>query len=243
MFAFQAKRVRKWHESIAPKLDEVERRGDFDVHDYGTKILSQFDSDDVAGAKSRKTTHYFKELCVGKKKEEVARLFLSTLMLANTYNIELKAELTEPDVLPMDKIQMTLLSTTRHHQQLMDYHAPSQESPSPSSSSQGSASSRDVRCTKNGHKNSKSKKSAKKVLNLNNQENVENVVLNHHVPLVVPADQGLDRIDESDDEYIVEEIDGHSNGHDVHQPISPIFKVPSVFPSTSNKSKSCKRKK
>lgn len=178
---------------------------------------------------------------MGKEKEEVARLFLSTLMLANTYNIELKAELTDSDVLPMDKIEMTLLSTTRHHQQLMDYQAPSQESPTPSSSSQAAASSsRDVRGTKNGHKTSKNKKSGKNVLNLNNQENV---VLNHHVPLVVPSSHGLDRIDESDDEYIGEEVDGLVNGHDVHQPISPIFKVPSAFPSTSNKSKSCKRKK
>jgi hypothetical protein len=37
-----ARRVRVWHETIAPKLEEVERRGDFDVHDYGTKILSRF---------------------------------------------------------------------------------------------------------------------------------------------------------------------------------------------------------
>jgi hypothetical protein len=202
--------------------------------------LSHFNSNDDVGAKSRKTTYYFKELCVGKEKEEVARLFLSTLMLANTYNIELKAEMTEPDVLPMDNVKMTLLSTTRHHQQLMDYHAPSQESPSSSGLGQVSASARDVRGSKNGHKNSKNKKSANKVLNFNNQENV---VLNHHVPLVVPSDQGLDRINESDDEYIVEEVDGLVNGHDVHQPISPIFKVPSVFPSTSSKSKSCKRKK
>ena len=121
-----AKRVRIWHESIAPKLEAVERRGDFDVHAYGTKIMDHFDQNNGGNpAKSAKTTYNFKELVVGKEKEEVARYFLSTLMLANTYNIELKNVVENKNVklLPMDNIEITLLSTVRHHQQLaaMDY--------------------------------------------------------------------------------------------------------------------------
>ena len=34
-----AKRVAKWHESIGPRLEDVEKRGNFDIHSYGTKIL------------------------------------------------------------------------------------------------------------------------------------------------------------------------------------------------------------
>ena len=98
-----AKRVRNWHETIAPKLDSVEKRGDFDVHDYGTNILSHFDSDDAcsSAAKVKKSTYNFKELVVGKSREEACRVFLSSLMLANTYNIDLKPVNCHSKELPM----------------------------------------------------------------------------------------------------------------------------------------------
>ena len=37
-----AKKVSRWHESIGPRLERVERRAAFDVHEYGTSILSNF---------------------------------------------------------------------------------------------------------------------------------------------------------------------------------------------------------
>ena len=37
-----AKRVAKWHDSIGPRLEEVEKRGNFDIHNYGSKILGSF---------------------------------------------------------------------------------------------------------------------------------------------------------------------------------------------------------
>ena len=40
-----AKRVRIWHEMLAPKLELVEQRGGFDIHEYGTKVLSKFPPD------------------------------------------------------------------------------------------------------------------------------------------------------------------------------------------------------
>jgi hypothetical protein len=42
-------------------------------------------------------------------------------MLANTYNVELRNETPDPGKLPMDDIELTLLTTTRHHHNLMDY--------------------------------------------------------------------------------------------------------------------------
>ena len=42
-----AKRVRIWHETLGPKLELVEQRGGFDIHEYGTynfflsKVISQ----------------------------------------------------------------------------------------------------------------------------------------------------------------------------------------------------------
>ena len=37
-----AKKVSRWHESIGPRLERVERRAAFDVHEYGTHILAKF---------------------------------------------------------------------------------------------------------------------------------------------------------------------------------------------------------
>ena len=42
-----AKKVSRWHESIGPRLERVERRAAFDVHEYGTSILSKFPESDA----------------------------------------------------------------------------------------------------------------------------------------------------------------------------------------------------
>ena len=44
---------------------------------------------DAPSSKSRKTTTAFSDVVAGKDQEEICRYFLSSLMLANTYNIEL----------------------------------------------------------------------------------------------------------------------------------------------------------
>ena len=111
-----AKRVARWHESIGPRLEEVEKRGNFDIHDYGSRILESFPED------SRKTTLNFSQITKGHGKEEVARLFLSSLMLANTYNIELRSETHQTEA--MDDIELVLLSKTRHHENMFDSPPP-----------------------------------------------------------------------------------------------------------------------
>ena len=75
-----AKRVRRWHESIAHKLEDVERRGDFDVHDYGTKILDKFGGIGDSPSTNKKSSYNFRELVVGKSKEEASRYFLSLFL-------------------------------------------------------------------------------------------------------------------------------------------------------------------
>ena len=60
---------------------------------------------------------------------QVCRFFLSSLMLANTGNVEISRGETLPDedcVLErlssaMDQYKLSLLSTTRHHEQLSDF--------------------------------------------------------------------------------------------------------------------------
>ena len=109
-----AKRVRIWHESLAPKLEAVEKRGDFDIHQYGSKILNNFPQD------GRKTTVDFMQVAQGSTPEEVSRLFLSSLMLANAQNIDVQCSASKKDPLPMDQVSMTLLSTQRHHEHISD---------------------------------------------------------------------------------------------------------------------------
>lgn len=67
------KRVQIWHDNLRPILKEEEKRNAFDIHEYGTRILNSFNS------KGEKKS--FKELVGGQKPEEVARCFLSTLMM------------------------------------------------------------------------------------------------------------------------------------------------------------------
>jgi len=119
-----AKRVNRWHQSIGPRLERVEKRGNFDIHRYGTRILEQFpaaagnddDNDETSRQKQAKTTLRFADVVQGQEKEEVARFFLSSLMLANTYNIDLRS--ASGLDLAMDDAEMTLLSTTRHHEKM-----------------------------------------------------------------------------------------------------------------------------
>ena len=105
-----AKRVAKWHESIGPRLDAVEKRGNFDIHQYGSKILDHFPDGNA------KTTILFQELVQNEEREEVARYFLSSLMLANTHNVEVSN--VTPGYPVMDEVELTLLSKKRHHEHM-----------------------------------------------------------------------------------------------------------------------------
>ena len=93
-----AKRVRIWHETLGPKLELVEQRGGFDIHEYGTKVLNKFPQD------SRKTTIDFCDIGEGNTPEEVSRLFLSSLMLANSQNVEIGCSAPKNEPLPMDQV-------------------------------------------------------------------------------------------------------------------------------------------
>ncbi|XP_047498252.1 condensin-2 complex subunit H2-like isoform X2 [Penaeus chinensis] len=117
-----ARRVNKWRDNITPKLNEEEERKTFDIHSYGSQVLSYFPEN------GRKQTVPFSQIAQNHDSKEVSRLFLSCLMLANTYNIELSEE--EPGDFAMDCLHLTLLSRVRHHEELEEYAAPSQASPS-----------------------------------------------------------------------------------------------------------------
>jgi len=114
------KRVAHWHEMIGPRLEAVERRKAHDVHAYGSVVL-----DHLEALRPRDPIH-FNEIFRGYSKAEVPRYFLSTLMLCNTMNVRVSLEPGTHPELGMDNVMLSLLSTTRHHQQLEDFQAASQ---------------------------------------------------------------------------------------------------------------------
>jgi len=120
-------RVAKWHDMIGPRLDKVEQRKAFDVHAYGTHVLNSFNN--TPGKNSENYPVDFVDIVSGKKAEEVARYFLSTLMLANTENVKIGTKVGTDPMLGMDNVQLTLLSRTRHHEQLAEFEAASQADP------------------------------------------------------------------------------------------------------------------
>merc|ERR1719222_1127416 len=136
-------RVSAWHNMIGPKLEAVELRKNFDIHEYGSQILGELpDREELGNFK------LFTSIVGGCKREEVCRYFLSSLMLANTENVDISSgeedltkgvDLTDPLAgtldrltLAMDQFTLSLLSTTRHHEQLSDFQAASQQGPSSS---------------------------------------------------------------------------------------------------------------
>jgi len=134
------RRVAKWHEMIGPRLDLVERRKAFDVHLYGSGVLNTFKRGDSSLID-------FGDVVRGHKGEEVARYFLSTLMLANTENVEIRCKPGTDPQLGMDNVQLKFLSANRHHEELAEFQAASQSesvdnivpSPQPSTSSKAAA--------------------------------------------------------------------------------------------------------
>lgn len=71
------RRVNRWRKIITPKLAEEDERKAFDIHEYGTKILSHFPSDSDGGQVP------FAQVAKHEDHREVSRIFLSCLMLVS----------------------------------------------------------------------------------------------------------------------------------------------------------------
>ncbi|KAL7578121.1 hypothetical protein ACA910_012569 [Epithemia clementina (nom. ined.)] len=130
------KRVDEWQERLAPLLLEEERRPIFDIYTYGQSVVDRLseeatkacsgDNDDnssVTQSKTGKNVVPFERVVEGRPSYDVCRLFLATLSLCNSGNVE---------VLPNDnfqdgegkKLQIRLLST-RVERPMEAYLAPS----------------------------------------------------------------------------------------------------------------------
>lgn len=108
-----SKRIEEWEENILPRLEEEEQRAPFDINVYGKNILDHLQA-------NPESTN-FTELVLGKPVYEICRIFLASLMLANTRNVEIHSN----EELKMDSFQLHLLTTRRHFEELQEYQAPS----------------------------------------------------------------------------------------------------------------------
>lgn len=108
--------VKDWRRFITPILKSMEAKADFDIHEYGSRIL---DSSDIG------QTRHFKDIVSGKSSAEVSRYFIATLQLANTLNVEIRG--ATPGVKANDSFALITKDKTRYHEALEDYQAPSEE--------------------------------------------------------------------------------------------------------------------
>lgn len=80
-----SKRVKEWTNKLEPKLKEQEEAPQFDIHQYSDKILSRVS--DLAADTNDTSNIPFYDVVKDQTPEEVCRLFLACLQLANLGNI------------------------------------------------------------------------------------------------------------------------------------------------------------
>uniref|UniRef100_A0A0N5AS69 Condensin-2 complex subunit H2 n=1 Tax=Syphacia muris TaxID=451379 RepID=A0A0N5AS69_9BILA len=79
-------RVQKWDETVSPLLEEESERRPFDIHQYGIELLQKFQN---LGQQKQ-----FFDLIREVPDYDVSRYFLSSLVLANRYNVEISYDVT-----------------------------------------------------------------------------------------------------------------------------------------------------
>lgn len=99
------KRVGDWQLKLFPILEEEEARPEFDIHVYGEHVIESIKNNDksdfLGGSKQSKKTH-FSSMTKTKQQYDVCRLFLASLSLVNSGNIEIlsnEGEVMGPDTL------------------------------------------------------------------------------------------------------------------------------------------------
>ena len=61
-----AQKVAKWHDMIGPRLESLEKRKAFDIHAYGSRVISKCEE-------NRKPDLPFNDIVSGQKPEEISR--------------------------------------------------------------------------------------------------------------------------------------------------------------------------
>ncbi|KAF8770845.1 Condensin-2 complex subunit H2 like protein [Argiope bruennichi] len=107
-----SQRIHAWEGTMKPFLEGLNKREEFDINLYGSRILNAFEDS------NRKQTITFRNFCKGKEKWEIHRYFMALLPLVNIGNVSIEAEQLgdgEEDIL------VTLLSRKMHHKELEEF--------------------------------------------------------------------------------------------------------------------------
>ncbi|CAG9530303.1 unnamed protein product [Cercopithifilaria johnstoni] len=109
------KRVQQWEEKVQPLLEEEETRREFNIHQYGTELLEQYE--DIGQTKT------FAELMENvSTRYDISRYCLASLMLANTGNIGVDFGCEIEHTKDGRGLALKLLKKERHHQQFSESH-------------------------------------------------------------------------------------------------------------------------
>lgn len=82
------KKVDEWTARIQPLLDDEQHRPEFDITSYGKKILQTFIEKGIESGFEETT---LSKIIQTSEKYEVARMFLATLQLANSYSVQISS--------------------------------------------------------------------------------------------------------------------------------------------------------
>jgi len=119
------KRVGDWQSRLAPILEEEEQRPEFNIHDYGDRVIEimeeEIESKGGSDHPKRANVVSFKDVTRGCKNYEVCRLFLASLNLTSAGNVAFISN-------SMDSLDVKLLNT-QVERPMETYMAPSASVP------------------------------------------------------------------------------------------------------------------
>lgn len=111
------KRVGDWQSKLSPILEDEAQRPDFDIHAYGEHVIEsiQKNADQQGGIKggAKGQKAFFSSLTQTKEQYDVCRLFLASLSLVNSGNIQFNAD--EGQVMKPSTLVIELLNSTVDH--------------------------------------------------------------------------------------------------------------------------------
>ncbi|CAG9856749.1 unnamed protein product [Phyllotreta striolata] len=121
-------RIEQWKSSITPVLNNL-KENDFDIHEYGTKIMDGLEVEECKPFKNivenRSPAQVARGISTDANTKYICRYFIASLQLASTYNIELCG--AKQGELSNNTLSVKLLKKDRYHEHLAEYNAPSEE--------------------------------------------------------------------------------------------------------------------
>ncbi|KAH7284127.1 hypothetical protein KP509_34G040300 [Ceratopteris richardii] len=122
-----ANRVGNWNKKIEKSLAIEDTHPPFDIHAYGERILNKFsfENEDMHANGDEKP---FTCIVAGLEKHEVARTFAALLQLVNNGNVALDkgSKSNVPKCFTAEHpFTVKLLSSKKHHEEMLQYRAPS----------------------------------------------------------------------------------------------------------------------